>query len=890
MEHDSTVFAENIFMKDQNKIQPPKWAGRLLAWYCKAELLEDLQGDLNEYFERNVKSKGIRKAKLIYIIDVFKFFRSYTIRKPEYINLLINWIMIGSYVKTSGRSIVRNKLFSAINIFGLAISMSVGLILISIISDIQSYDKFHKNYDNIYRVISRYEYLGDKGSNFMATTSLKAAKTIGTTFSAPEAVAILRRDFNGDLKFGEKIIPLNGYWSNPDLFKVFSFELLEGNASSALKEPFSIVITVDAAKKLFGNESALGKVVTYNNDRQYTITGVMKDIPEFSHIKFDMLSSLSTREITEKDSKDEMTWDHIWNTWAYVLFPTDADLANFKTNLDQLSISEDPSVKNTHIELALQPMDNIMVGDNMGNQMGPVLGNTLLWVFGGLTFVVILSACFNYTNLSVARSLKRTREVGIRKVIGAKRGHVAGQFVVEAVLISLCALALALLGFFILRPHFLSIEPEIQKMFTLQLSPLILIYFVSFSVVVGITAGLFQSLYFANVQALKVLKNNSPQGHSKVSGRKILIVIQYCISIILVCASIGVYRQYQHFISFDLGFNTENILNIELQGNKADLLRKELSELPEVKSVSQSLMVTSVGNYYGTNMKYHGRPNDSSSVGFNSIDENYMSLHEHILITGRNFIAKADSAAETEVIVNEQVVKRFNIGGQDPAKALGEVLHIDDKYLTIIGVMRDFQYGRANNQTSKEIVFRYSPSSARVMNVKIKTSDLLATHAKIATIWKKVDSVHPFEAHFYSEQIEEAFAGLKATIKLAGFLSFLAICIASLGLLGMVVFTTELRLKEISIRKVMGASEASLLYILGKGFISLLLISSLIGLPIIIFFFEQVVFPKTLNHAPLNVVEMLFGVLVILGLALLLIGSQTLKVARTNPAEVLKNE
>ncbi len=878
-------------MKVGKEISPPQWALRLLAWYCKPELLEDLQGDLNEYFERNIKSKGVRRAKLIYIIDVFKFFRLYTLRKPEFVNLLLNFSMIGSYIKTSGRSIVRNKLFSAINIFGLAISMSVGLILIGIMSDIQSYDRFHKNYDNIYRVISRYEYLGDKGSNFMATTSLTAGKVIQTGFSTPEAVAILRRNFNGDVKYGEKIIPLNGYWANPDLFKVFSFELVQGNAATALKEPFSIVITQESTQKLFGNEDALGKVITYNNDRQYTISGILKDIPEFSHIQFDMLCSLSTREVIEKDSKDEMTWDHIWNTWVYVLFPPDADLKNFKTNLDQLSTTEDPSVKNTHIELALQPMNNIMVSDNMGNQMGPVLGSTLLWVFGGLSFVVILSACFNYTNLSVARSLKRTREVGIRKVIGAMRGHVMAQFVVEAVIIFLCSLALAMLGFFILRPHFLSIEPEIQKMFTLQLSPPVIAYFILFAVVVGVAAGIFPSLFFANVQALKVLKNTSSfQGFNKITGRKVLIVIQYCISIILVCASIGVYRQYQHFVSFDLGFNTENILNVELQGSKASILRKEISELPEVKAISQSLMVTSVGNYYGTNMKYHGSPNDSSGVGFNSIDENYMPLHGHQLIAGRNFLAKPDSAKESEVIVNQQVLKRFNIGEQNPDKALGDVIHVDNQDLTIIGVMKDFQYGRANNETSKEIVFRYKPVDSRVMNVKIKSGDLLATHAKIEAIWKKVDSIHPFEAHFYNEQIEEAFAGLKATIKLAGFLAFLAICIASLGLLGMVVFTTEIRLKEISIRKVMGASEASLLYILGKGFISLLLIASCIGLPIIILFFEQVVFPKTANHAPLNIVEMVIGVLAILGLALIMIGSQTLKVARTNPAEVLKSE
>jgi ABC-type antimicrobial peptide transport system permease subunit len=878
-------------VEEPKKISPPAWATKLLAWYCKAELLEDLQGDLNEYFDRNVKSHGVRKARLIYIIDVVKFFRLYTIRKPEFINLLISWIMIGSYIKTSGRSIVRNKLFSAINIIGLAVSMSVGLVLIAILSDILSYDKFHANYDRIQRVICRYEYLGDKGNNFMATTSLKAARLIKEEFTGIEEVAILHRGFDGDIKQVEKIIPLKGFWANESFFKVFSFELLKGDAATALKQPFSMVITETAAKKLFGNEEAFGKAVIFNNDKSYTITGIIKDIPFFSHIQFEMLGSLSTREIITKGDDDETAWDNVWSTWVYLVLPNGGDTQLLKSNLAALSLREDPSVKNTHVEFDLQPISAIMFKDSLGNQLGPVLGSTLLWVFGGLCFVVILSACFNYTNLSIARSLKRTREVGIRKVIGALKSNVATQFMVEAVIISISALAIALLVFFVLRPHFLSIEPDLHKMFTLHLSPNIIIYFFGFAIFIGVAAGLFPSLFFSNINAIQVLKSTSPlRGMNRLTGRKILIVTQYCISIILVSASIGVYRQYQHYISFDLGFNTENVLNVTLQGNKAELLKKEINELPEVKGVSQSLLVTSVGNYWGTNMKYHGTPNDSCGVSYNSIDENYIPLMGHQLIAGKNFSVKPDSVEESEVIVNMQVLKRFNIANQDPQKAIGDVLKVDRKNLTIIGVMKDFQYGRSNNKTSKETVFRYLDRKANIMNIKIQSNDLIGTHAKIKSIWKKIDPVHPFEAKFYNEQIEEAFAGLRATLKLAGFLAFLAISIASLGLLGMVVFTTEIRLKEVSIRKVMGASEVKLLYLLGKGFVLLLLISAAISLPIVILFFQNVVFPNTANHAPLNLLEMLLGVFVILLFALVLIGTQTLKVARTNPAEVLKNE
>ncbi len=881
-------------MKPNQNIQPPSWAEQFLTWYCKPELLEDLQGDLNEYFDRNVKSKGVRKAKLIYIIDVLKFLRLYTIRKPEFLNLFIQWIMIGSYIKTSGRSIVRNPLFSTINIIGLAISMSVGLVMISVLTDIFSYDTFHKNREHIYRVISRYDYLDKKYDNdFMATTSLRAARLIEETLPVQKEVAILRRDFEGDLTFSEKTIPFMGYWSNPALFNVFSFELLKGNPATALKAPFSIVLTEKSALKLFGNEDAMGKVVVFNNDKQYTITGILKDIPAFSHMKFDMLGSLSTREITEAENKEENAWDHVWNTWVYLLLPADVDLANVKAGLDRLSAQEDPSVKYTHIELALQPLDEIMTGQDLGNQIGSVMGSSSLWIFGGLSFVVILSACFNYTNLSIARSLKRTREVGIRKVIGAQKLHVIGQFVVEAVIISLTALCIALLLFFLLKPYFLSLEPELQKIFVLDLSPQVVIYFILFAFFIGVAAGIIPALFFSQINAVQVLKNSSTmKGFKKLTLRKALIVFQYSISIIFITATVIVFKQYKHFVAFDLGFKTENILNIDLQGNKAEQVKKVLSELPEVSGISQSSMVTSIGNWYATSMKYYTNPDDSAWVAYNFVDENYLPLHEHSLLVGTNFMPKADSLSESEIIVNEQVLKRFNIANQDPVRALDEIVKVDGKDLRIIGILKDFHYGKADSHDSnkKEVILRYSNKNARVLNAKIQSTDLVTTYSKIESAWKTLDTVHPLDAKFYDDQIDEAFSGLKASMKMAGLLAALAICIASMGLLGMVVFTTETRLKEISIRKVMGATEAGLLYLLGKSFILLLVVATLIALPATYLFFDRIAFEEIANHAPITASDLFLGVSVIVLIALVMIILQTLKVARTNPAEVLKSE
>lgn len=878
-------------MSDEKNIHPPRWAERILEWYCRPEILEDLQGDLNEYFDRNLKSKGKRRARLIYIIDVLKFLRLYTIRKPEFINLFINWIMLGSYIKTSGRNIMRNKLFSAINIVGLSISMAVGMLLIGILSDIHSYDKFHENRSRIYRVTSRYEYLGRRDGNPLATTSVKVAKALQQDFSQPEAVALFQNGFGGDLKLNDKAVPLSGYWANESVFKIFSFHLLKGNSSTALKNPYSMVLTETSAKKLFGDEDAFNKVIRLGKE-QYTITGIVQDIPKFSHIHFEMLGSFSTVEILEKENKDFLKWDNIWSTWVYLLLPENTDLANLKTNLDQLSAKEDPTVENTHIDLTLQRLEEIMTGPDLNNSIGPTMGTSMLWIFGGLAFVVVLSACFNYANLSIARSLRRTREVGIRKVIGALKSQVINQFVIEAVLISLCSLFAALILFILLRPAFLSVENSLQEMLLLQLSPKIIGYFVLFAVTVGVAAGFFPALFFSKVNAAQALKDfSSTMGFKKMTLRKALIVFQYCISIIMITSTVIIYKQYKHFIAFDLGFKTENILNIKLQGNKAALLRKELSELPEVQNISQSILVTSIGNYWTTYVKYSATPNDSAVILYNTVDENYLPLHEHKLLAGKNFTAKLDSINETEVIVCQHVLKKFNIAGNNPQKAIGEILKIKGKEVQIIGVIQDFRYGKADDKgDNRDVILRYSPKKANWLNVKIGSPDILATYGKIESIWKKIDPVHPMDAKFFDDQIEKSFAGLKAAVKVAGFIAFLAISIASLGLLGMVVFTTETRLKEISIRKVLGASEASLLRLLGKGFFVLLILAAIIALPITYLFFDQVVFQEIGNHTSIAFMDLTMGFFAVMFLALVMISLQTFKATRTNPAEVLKSE
>jgi ABC-type antimicrobial peptide transport system permease subunit len=881
-------------MKEQRQHHPPSWAQRFIEWYCKPGLAEDLTGDLNEYFERNIRSVGPLRAKLIYVIDAFKFFRSYTIRRPEFANLFINWIMIGSYIKTSGRNLMRNKLFSFINIIGLAISMSVGLLLIAFVLDLHSYDRFHMNGDRIYRITNIATFNREQSSKF-ATTSIKTGKLVQEKVTGVEEVTILRNDFLQDAKVGDNILPIKGFWAEPSLFKIFTFPMLEGNPDTALKDPYSIVLTETASRKLFGNESALGKAIRFDT-LDYQVTGVMKNVPFFSHINFEALVSLSTAEQLNKNDKDFEKWTSRWSNYVYLLLPENADKASIQSQLDAIAKEENLAEENTKIQLELLPLNKIVVGEDLNDltpsrSVNPHMPPVVLWILGGLALVVILSACFNYTNLSIARAMRRFKEIGLRKAIGAGKSQVRQQFLTEAIIISLAALFLAYFIFLVLRPQLINMAPEMQRTVKLELTPPMVAAFIVFSVTVGIIAGFMPAIFFSKVSAINALRNvSSVKVFKHATLRRALVVIQYTLTLIFITTTAVGYVQYKNILAFDLGFNTENILNINMHGNNPDALLKELNEMPEVTALSRSLIVTSVGNAWGGSMKYKDS-RDSALVLTNHVDENYLPLHEYELVAGGNFIARPTTAkAASEVIVNQQVLKRFNIGATDPGKAIGKEITLNGRKMTIVGVMKDFHYGKVDNLIGPVAFTFWTPEDRTIINAKIQSTDMPATMARIESAWKKIDRVHPFNAKFYDEEIEEAYSEFSAMIKTIGFLSFLAISIASMGLFGMVVFTTETRLKEVSIRKIMGATSGSLIYLLSRGFLLLLSISALIALPTTYFFFENVVLTNFPYHTPVQIAELFVGLLAVLAIAFIMIGSQTMKAARSNPADVLKTE
>ncbi len=880
-------------MNSSHKNLPPKWATRFLHWYCSDQLVEDLEGDINEFYQRNVIEVGLRKAKFIYVMDVFKFFRPYTVQKLKTNNNMNNLLLFRNYFRTSIRNMIGNPLFSLINIVGLAISMSVALLLIAFLTETQKIDAFHQDADRVYRINNSHSYLGRLNDTRYASTSAITGLRMQESIAGIESLTIMRlihRD--SDFSNGDKTVPLSLLWASDEFFDVLSFEMIAGNPQTALKEMHSVVLTDESAKKLFGDESAMDKQLVLN-DETYTVTGVVKKPPMHSHLKFEALGSYVTHAEAMKDHERFDSWTYMWSYYVYFKIEEGQDPEVIQSRLFQLSEEENSKVENYEFITYMQPLLAIMPGENLNNEIGSSMDTTMIWALVILSFVVVLSACFNYTNLSLARSMRRSLEVGVRKVNGASGFQVWLQFITESTVLSIIALIAASGLFVVLRSYFFTIDDSLDDLVTLQITPEIVTYFIGFSVLVGFAAGFFPAMFFSKLSVFKVLKDVSKvKILGKVNFRKVLILVQYVISLIFIVAVTLTYKQYRHALNFNLGYATDNILNIKLFGEDAQPLINDLQQIPEIQNISTSSMVTSLGSYWSEYTKYQD-PLDSASVYHNRIDENYLPIHKHEFLAGGNFVkgSESDSAENNQIIVNEAFLKRFDMG--TPEQALGELVTFGGEEKVIHGVLKNFHYGKVESRI-RSFGFVYGRQKHEFLrgyvNLLVNTSDIFSTMNKIEKAWKEYDDVHPIRASFYNDQIKAAYDDNASMIAVIGVLAVLAITIASMGLLGMVVFTTETRLKEVSIRKVLGATDYNLLYLLGRGFMILLIVAAAIAIPVSYYFINSVVLADVAYKASFGVFDIGIGVLAVMLLALLAISFESLRAARSNPANILRSE
>ena len=775
--------------------------------------------------------------------------------------------------------------------------MSIGLLLISILRDVSSYDRFHLKRDKIYRVISIGSEQNDNIIRF-ATTSVLAGKKIRENIPGIEDLVIVQYGFGGDLSYENKSIPINeGLWAEQSFFNVFSFQFVRGDPKTALQDPYSIVLTEQCASKIFGETDPMGKTISLENNGSvksngfYTITGILKDIPKFSHLQFEALGSFSTLDNIKKNSAEVWQWDNIWSNFVYVVLPNVKSVSKLQAYLITLCDEENNKIRDTEVKISLelQAMRKIVVGRNLENEFSRKIKLEFIWILTVLSAIVLFSALFNYSNLSIARSMLRSHEVAIRKVTGAKRSQVLIQFVAEAVIISLISLILSLFIFINIQSMFFSQFPDLRSILTLNLTPYLILSFIIFAIFTGILAGVFPGFYFSKVNPIAAVKNVLPATrHPNLNIRRILILIQFIFSLIFITSTLIFLKQYKNFTTYDLGFTTNNILNIRIQGNKPELLEKELSSIPEVTSISKSLMITSIGNNYYLYSKYNNLQ-DSVKVWYNNIDEKYIPLLGFKVKYGRNFIPGTMNRESGEVIVNEKLISQFNIENGNSQRAIGRFIIADGKKFEIVGVIDNFHWSTLDREIGP-FLFRYSNTGFHFINAKILSTDIPATIGKIQKLWKTIDNVHPLDAAFYTDQIKRAYSNYYSMVRLIGFLAILEIIIASIGLLGIVVYSIEVRLKEIGVRRVFGADFKNIAYILSKDYIFLMLLSALIALPIVYIVFEKFVLSQVIYHSPVGAFELMAGTLVIIIISNIIIGSQIFRMARTNPSILLKNE
>ncbi|MCE7994537.1 MAG: FtsX-like permease family protein [Roseivirga sp.] len=866
---------------------PPILAQRFLRWFCKPALVEDIAGDLEEDFNDFVTDYGLGRARYKYWLAVIRFLKPFAIKKIHITTT--QTIMFKNYFKTSIRSIARNRLFSAINIIGLAISMSVCLLMISFISELFSYDKFHENPDRIHRVISYEQFLQNEPQG-VAATSILTGKRLQAEVPGIEASVILNRRFAGDASFQNKTVSLKGLWASKSFFEVLSgFTLLQGNAETALLSPNSVVLTEEAATRIFGTANAMGQTIEIRSI-PFTVTGIAKQPPFNSHISFEALGSMVTYENMLKQrskSGNWLKWTNVGNDYVYLLLDEGTEPGSIQASLDKMSEEENLKIDRFKIYPELQALTSIMPGPALSNNIGKSMDSSILSTLFILTTIVILCAAFNYTNLSVARAFKRSKEIGVRKVVGANKGQIFWQFILEAIIISLTALCIAILLFYLIRPEFLNIDPMVQQATKMIATPALFAYFLVFSVFVGLMAGFFPAVHLSKLKSTNALKNAPGSGLlSRMNMRKVLVVIQFSLSLIFIISATISFKQYKYAVAFDLGYNTENILSVRLQGVDPTKVATAFEAIPAVNQVARSFDLNGLGNGDRTRVTLENSA-DSAYLYYNFVDENFIPLMEHKLLAGANFESRPGSREES-IIINERTLRKFNI--ESPSAAIDQYIQlIRGPRLRIIGVVEDFVYTDISRNIH-HFGFRYSNSRHNYINLKLNPSDLVRTMERVESAWNAVADGKEFQAEFYDQKLQSTYSQYATIYTIVGFLAFITISIAVLGLLGMAIYTAETRLKEISVRKILGASEASLVKLLARGFIWMLAIAALIAVPLSYYLFDSVVLSESVNRISIGITELFSGVLFIFLIGFVTIASQTWKTAKSNPAQTLRSE
>jgi len=803
--------------------------------------------------------------------------------------------MIKSILTTAFRNILRNRSFSLINLIGLSVSMSLGLLIIMIIKEQYSFDNFHQETDRIYRINTRALRIGG-GSEDYASAPLPLAGALEDGYSLVDQVVRINRSLRGDVVYGNVNVPIEGFIADQSFLEVFNFPLEKGNPATALKEANGIILTQEAAHKIFGRQEPLGQSISLSGYGEFKVTGLFKKFPSKTHFEFEAIVSTGMLPLFERQgtvSPALENWNNYYGNYVYFKIKEGKRPAEVEQALAEINKKNYSGLKletrDLGYEFYLLPLAELTPGPELSNQMGNGLPEILIILMGSLAAIVMVMACFNYTNLMIAKSLSRAREIGVRKAIGAQRWQVFFQFVGEAVVFSLFSLALSYLLLQVLKPAFMQLHITQEFSVNLEEDISMLLYFVLFAISIGIVAGLLPAAYLSAFKPVNVLKDaGNLKVYSRLTFRKILMVTQFALSLIFIIVVIVIYKQIDFMFTKDYGINENNIVKVRLQGVEFEKLSNEVKALPGVVRVGA--VSHALGTWEDRASDYKRSREDEPFVMRDFIvDNNYLENIEVKFLAGTNFNAATEGAFEKNVVLNETALKSFSIA--NPVAAIGQTIYVEDSVmLQVIGVVKDFHF-RPLNYEIGPVAFRYKLSETSFLSMRIVPQEKEKIVASAEAIWKKLDPIHPFEWKMMRDEIDQAYtdAGFTDIFKIVGYIAFLAMTLACLGMLGMAMYSTQTRVKEIGVRKVMGASVSDLTMLLSRSFLILICIALIIAIPIG-FFLGDLFLSNYAYKISITPGLILFGVVLVMVLGLITICSQTLRAALSNPVKSLRYE
>lgn len=809
--------------------------------------------------------------------------------------------MIKNYLKIAFRNLTKHKFISFINLFGLTIGLTCCLLITIYILNELNYDKYNKNADNIYRVTRSFNNSEGVVSLKLSTVSAPFGYYLPTDF--PEIKKMTRLLDNGTTptKYKEKIFnERNVFFADENLFDVFTVKVLKGNAKTALRDPYSVMLTEEMAKKYFGDDEPMDKTIRFNNQFDVKVTGIYKAFPSNAHMHPGILLSFNTLKDSAIYGEENLRRGWSNNSFfTYILMPDNFSpqkmIAQFPAFVDRRMTGEEyvGQQPSKFTKLGLQKLTDIHLYSHTDYEAEPNGDINRVYIFSAIALFILLIACINYMNLSTARSVLRAREIGIRKVVGARRKELIAQFLSESILICWAAILLAGAFTFLTLPWLNKVSGQDLSFNTLTqpgiMIPLLLIPFV-----VGIVSGIYPALFMSSFQPVKTLKGLFNVGRSSISFRKVLVVVQFSIGIILIITTVVVFQQLHYIQKKSLGFDRERVVTMAYTtevGRQYESFRNELLQNSAFKSMTRSSRIPTgrlLDNMGASTLSGDSLRPVVTDIKFVSSDHDFTSTFGIPMIAGRYF-SREYGTDTASFVINESSAKA--LGWKNTSQAIGKDFKYGNQRGHIIGVINDFHFESMHQAIVPMIMVMFPPSRSYYNNLSIKVtgSNISSAISYLEKTWKKYFPESPVDYTFLDENFDRLYQSEQRQATLFTTFACIAIFIACLGLFGLSAFAISQRIKEIGIRKVLGADVSTIVSLLSKDFLKLVAISALLAFPVAWYFMDNWLqdFAYRIN--------MPWWVFIIAGIvaaliALITISFQAIKAAIANPVKSLRTE